>query len=472
MWKLIDETLKSFRECFSREAAFKWFVIIVVGLMLRSDHMGVTSIVRELGLKPAYYESILHLFKASSWRIESIICHWVKIVAKSGLMHRVHGKPLMIGDGVKTSKEGRKMPCVKKLCQESENSSKASYIHGHMFGSIGILLGTPKKFFCTLLSMRIHDGNSIISEWKEDELAKESHVVRLVHEACQLAAQIGESCRLALDRYYLTVNALETLQNFGNGMVSIVTKAKKNAVAYDKPVRKPGRGQPPKKGANVKLLDLFSTRADAFTKAKVTIYGKEQDIEFFVTDLLWGKKLYQELRFVLVKYHGICSILVSTDRSLSGEAIIEIYAFRFKIESAFRELKQVIAGFAYHFWSLSMPKLSRFAKNEVMLKNLESISDKRLKTKIMDTFNAIEGFAMFALIALGLIQIIALRFHHTLNASAFRWLRTVRSDIPSEATTADFLRKSFSYSFHFSPDLCVNHFIREAQSDTFDSSAV
>jgi len=466
MWKNIDETVKSFRECFSREAAFKWFVIIVVGLMIRSDHMGVTSIIRELGINPAHYESILHLFKASSWEIESIIHYWVKIVARSGLIHHVHGKPLLIADGVKAGKEGRKMPCVKKLAQESENSSKGSYIHGHMFGSIGVLLGTPKKFFCTLLSMRLHDGNSIISEWKEDELAKESHVTRIVREACQLAAHIGESCRLALDRYYLTVNALGTLKQFGNDMVHIVTKAKKNAVAYEHPVRKPGRGQPPKKGANVKLLDLFNTRADAFTKVKVNIYGKVQDAEIFVIDLLWGKKLYQELRFVLVKYQDKCSILVSTDLSLSGEQIIEIYAYRFKIESAFRELKQVIAGFAYHFWSLSMPKLNRFAKNEIMTKNLESISDEHQKTKIIDTFNAVEGFAMFALIALGIIQIVALRFHHIINASAFRWIRTVRSDIPSEATTADFLRKSYSNSFHFSPDLSINHFIREAQSDS------
>jgi len=472
MWESIDEMLKSFRECFSREAAYKWFVIIVIGLMVRSDHVGVTSVIRELGINPVHYESMLHLFKASSWKIEKLIGCWVKIVAKSGLLHRVHGKPLMMGDGVKESKEGRKMPGVKKLSQESENSRKSSYIHGHMFGSIGILLGTPKKFFCTLLSMRLHDGNSIISEWKGDELAKESHVARTVREACQLAVRIGESCRLALDRYYLTVNALETLRQFGNGMVHIVTKAKKNAVAYEHPVRKPGRGQPPKKGANVKLLDLFSTHADAFVNAKVNIYGKVQDVEFFVIDLLWGKKLYQELRFVLVKYQGKCSILASTDLSLSGEAVIEIYAFRFKIESAFRELKQVISGFAYRFWSRSMPRLNRFAKNDVMEQKLESVFDEHHRAKVIDTFNAIEGFAMFALIALGIIQLVSLRFHHIINASAFRWLRTVRNDIPSEATTADFLRKDFSNTFRFSPDLSINHFIREAQSDTCDSSAV
>ena len=34
------------------------------------------------------------------------------------------------------------MPGVKKLFQESENSAKPEYMHGHMFGGLGILAGT------------------------------------------------------------------------------------------------------------------------------------------------------------------------------------------------------------------------------------------------------------------------------------------------------------------------------------------
>lgn len=62
MWKWIDETLQKFRYCFSRPQAFACFVIIVIGLMIRSDHLGVTSIVRELDLVDAAYRSLLHFF--------------------------------------------------------------------------------------------------------------------------------------------------------------------------------------------------------------------------------------------------------------------------------------------------------------------------------------------------------------------------------------------------------------------------
>ncbi len=59
---------------------------------------------------------------------------------------------ILIGDGVKQSKEAPKMPGVKRLHQGSENSSKAEYIFGHLFSAIGVLVGNHKKFFCIPLS--------------------------------------------------------------------------------------------------------------------------------------------------------------------------------------------------------------------------------------------------------------------------------------------------------------------------------
>jgi len=52
----------SFRNCFNREITFHWFVIIVVGLMLRCDSAGITSIIRTLGLVPGGYEALVHFF--------------------------------------------------------------------------------------------------------------------------------------------------------------------------------------------------------------------------------------------------------------------------------------------------------------------------------------------------------------------------------------------------------------------------
>ena len=72
MLKFIDDILCFFESCFSRKAAFRWFVIITLGLMLRSDKLGVTSVIRDLALRPDCYVSMIHFFRASSWSLESI----------------------------------------------------------------------------------------------------------------------------------------------------------------------------------------------------------------------------------------------------------------------------------------------------------------------------------------------------------------------------------------------------------------
>ena len=43
------------------------------------------------------------------------------------------------------------------------------------------------------------------------------------------------------------------------------------------------------------------------------MYGKKKEVGFYTTDLLWGMELYNELRFVLVSYNGLRSVLASTD---------------------------------------------------------------------------------------------------------------------------------------------------------------
>ena len=59
------------------------------------------------------------------------------------------------------------MPGVKKLFQESENSAKPEYIHGHMFGGLGILAGNERSWACIPLSIRLHDGLQAAREWKD-----------------------------------------------------------------------------------------------------------------------------------------------------------------------------------------------------------------------------------------------------------------------------------------------------------------
>ncbi|MCY9542889.1 transposase [Paenibacillus alvei] len=469
MLKFINEILSAFRACFSRAAAFEWFVVIVVGLMVRSDHLGVTSIVRDLTLDPRHYESMLHFFRSSAWSLDSMRLAWQGVVNRSAPLMRVRGRVVFVGDGVKQAKEGRHMPGVKKLHQESENVSKGEYIFGHLFGAIGILAGTRHKWFCLPLFINLQDGVKAIFNWTGDaEQRHGSHVVQLIEQAFVAARTFGGAL-LLLDRYFLSIPALQRLAE-GNGSMHIVTKAKMNAVAYEKPApKKSGPGRPPKKGKMLKLAELFQTRAADFQTATVTLYGKEEIVSFLCLDLLWGQGLYQKLRFVLVRHGDRLAILVSTDLSLTAAEIVELYGYRFKIECTFREMKQVIGAFGYRFWSASMPKLNRYRRKGESdpLEQVKSESDRH---RIRLTLQAVEGFVMCSVIATGIVQLIALRFSGKTPALFFRYLRTPSKSIVSEATVAAYLRKSIFRLFAQNPHLSITQIIRSKQ-ETPDSAA-
>jgi hypothetical protein len=118
---------------------------VIFGFMVRLDHRGVSSFVRWLHIKPRLYTTLLSFFRASSWQLKTIMHRWWQIVLSGCPLIKIDGRLLLAGDGIKISKEAEKMPGVKKLHQESDNSGKAPYIYGHHHGVIGIMAGWVKK---------------------------------------------------------------------------------------------------------------------------------------------------------------------------------------------------------------------------------------------------------------------------------------------------------------------------------------
>ncbi len=408
---------------------------------------------------------MLHFFRAASWDLAQVRQTWYETVKANAPICREGTWNILIGDGVKQSKEARHMPGVKKLFQESENSSKPEY----MFGGLGILIGNPAKAFCLPLSIRLHDGLQFLSEWSGSDDDVKTHVVQMVEDAYDAAKTFGNSL-LLLDRYFLSVPALERLAELNasdSTRVEIVTRAKQNCVAFKQPVRKAGRGRPPKKGEKVVLKELFSTESSHFTKMELELYGKQTQVEYLCVDLLWGQKLYQELRFVLVKYEGSQSILVSTCLDLEPDAIIRLYSRRIRIENCFREFKQQISGFGYHFWTRAMPKLNHFPRKGSS-DPLGKICDHKLRSAVQTTIQAVEGFVMFSCIAMGLLQMLSLRFSDSLNLPNFRYLRTRSSCVASEGTTMCFLRRNLFRFMALRPDLTISRIILSKS----DSSAL
>jgi hypothetical protein len=115
MIKEINDILSQFRSCFSRESSFNWFVITVVGFIVRLDHHGVSSVIRWLNLDPGKYTSLLFFFRASSWNLKEIQQKWWQIVLNTCPIIAIKGRYLIVGDGIKVAKEAKKIPGVKRF---------------------------------------------------------------------------------------------------------------------------------------------------------------------------------------------------------------------------------------------------------------------------------------------------------------------------------------------------------------------
>lgn len=192
------------------------------------------------------------------------------------------------------------------------------------------------------------------------------------------------------------------------------------------------------------------------------LYGKTEKVRYYSTDLLWGQKLYQELRFVLVEFGGKQSILASTSLELEPLAVIRLYSYRFRIECTFRELKQQIGAFCYHFWTKHMPKLSYY-KKAGDAGPMSNVKDENARRKILKTVRAIEMHMLLSCIAMGILQVLSIHLTGTVDSSQLRYQRTPAKERISEAALMHYLRKYIFRLMGKKPKLCITRIICSKQ---------
>src|SRR6516162_2282462 len=335
LWGIWWNAILLLRPAFSRLRTFMWFVTAVAGLTVRVELLGVTSIVRALNLRPSLYTKLLDHFHSSGIELDRLSALWARAVL--GLFPspvRINGRLVLVGDGIKAPKRGKKMPAVKLLHQQSESNTKPEYIMGHSMQAIGVLVHAAKSVFSVPLAVRIHEG----LVWSNRDK------------------------RTLLDKM---LGLLEQ----GN---HLVTRVKANAVAYAPAPRKKGRktrGRPKTYGKKIKLKSLLAN-VDSMQRVASPVYGEHNvTLRYRVCDLLW-RPAGRLVRFVVVVHptRGSC-ILMCTDTSLSAADIIRLYGLRFKIECSFKQAVRQIGSFSYHFWMKDMIPLRYHNGNQYPIAN-------------------------------------------------------------------------------------------------------
>ena len=108
LWNSWYELTSTLRPAFSRYRTFLWFLTVLAAFSLRPDLRGVTSFVRALGLNKVSYDSLLHFFHSTGIDLDMLSRLWLQSVLRYFPVHLIDQRPVLVLDGLKNPKEGRK----------------------------------------------------------------------------------------------------------------------------------------------------------------------------------------------------------------------------------------------------------------------------------------------------------------------------------------------------------------------------
>ena len=434
LWMHWYAVVAPLRAACSYDRTFLWLLAALAGICARGDLLGVTSIVRTLGLASHCYDRLLDFFHSPALDLDHLTRLWTQRALTLFPVHRFAGKPVLLGDGIKIPKSGRKMPAVKLLHQESEGNTKPEYIMGHSVQVISLLSAAGQSFFAVPLAARIHEG---VKYTNRDQQTLPSKFVNLLD-----SIGINQAYYLVADAYYACQQVALRLQHAGNHLIS---RVRRSTSAYEPaPVRNAPRqrGRPRLYGKKIKLWSLFHCPRQAWQTALSPVYGERNvTIRFACLDLLW-RPLATLVRFVLVEHPSRGRLIfMCTDLSMPPIDIIRLYGLRFKIELSFKQALRVLGVYAYHFWMRDMFKIARGSGTQYLHNKTD-----QYRNAVRRKIGAYHRHIQIGLIAQGVLQFLAVNYPRVVWASFGSWLRTIRPGTPpSELVTAIALKNSLPY---------------------------
>lgn len=431
LWEKWWEIVSELRLACSRYRTFMWMLVALIGFTIRTDNLGVTSIVRALGLKGCFYDRLLDFFHSPALPVDRLTQKWIEIILNKLPLIKRNGRIILVGDGLKVAKSGKKMPAVKKMFQESESNTKPNYIFGHSFQSIGVLAGNQSTVFAVPLISRIHEGLKFTNRDKRTILDK---MVELL-------------LAISTDRpYYLVADAYYSCKTMINGVIGndnhLISRVKTNAVAYEEaPVckEKGKRGRKKKYGNKIKLVSLFDCEEETLEMESPISDDKGVTIKYIEKVLFWRRAGVRVKFLVVIHPTRGKIVLMSTDLSQSPREIIELYSLRFKIELSFKQAVREVGAYSYHFWMKGMKKIQREGKTQHLHKETD-----KYRQEVRRKIDAYHRFVMVGIIAQGLLQYLSICHTGLVWSNFGSWIRTIRPRIlPSEMVTSIAMRNSF-----------------------------
>lgn len=344
MLSITLDWLQHYRILFSQARSFHCFALLVLCMMGKLHTPCLSGLVSELGLAACFYHRFLRLIESLSGSpvaLEKVHVEQTvkKFSSDNGLF--------FIIDSMINAKEGRRMPGVSTLRQTSSSNSKKEFVMGHDVENIALLVGKDSESFAVPLLSYVRNG--AVHSNRNTRTCLDNLCEKLARHPCLRGGTAIADC------YYCSGLHARVLKEELD--ISIITSAKSNAVAFQKPVAQSiqVRGRPRKYGQKLLLRNIGAEREpDCSFASKAN--GVTHAYECWEERLFW--KSYNEyVRFVRVRRddkHEI--VLVTNNDNLSVEKVVCLYACRWRIEEHFKDNKQHMEFGGYRFWTKACPR--------------------------------------------------------------------------------------------------------------------
>jgi|TARA_Y100000310_G_C20642572_1_gene794790 hypothetical protein len=346
-----------FRQAFY-STGYGYFQGFIIAQLLCTSRKTVTQIAQCCFFIDKSVSAWQRFLSTAQWSMPRVIETLMGlVVSELGDALLYAGHYLLAVDTTDVAKGVGRMNGVQKWTQRRNKKEKGTSVVGHHWAICGLLSRLGDKFRCFPIATKLISGQKRPFEFVVDS-SGDAQPIGFFQSVLALIEQVGQAIdvsRLLIvaDAYFSKAPFLNPLIQLG---ICVVSRLRKDAVGFDDPVYC-GRGRRPKRGKKWKLAQLLGHLENQWQS--VTIYGKHQSIRY-VSRVLWLRDVTQKVKVVVIATGATPILLLSTNLTLTAGQIIEIYAARFSLEIAIRELKQKI-GFSDYQMTTTLGFL-RFAQ--------------------------------------------------------------------------------------------------------------
>jgi hypothetical protein len=262
-----------------------------------------------------------------------------------------NGRMLLALDDCINPKSGKKIYGCDNVFDHAAKQNQSKYPWAQNIVAIGLLKIVKGRWACLPLSYRFYHLKKSIENINQILNGKKIKFETKLEQAVNMISDIAEAFHqtpiIAITDSWFGNNGLwKPLQKQLGQRFHMISRLRSNNNIFQLPgsLNKKGPGRPRKYGEKLGKTSSLATRFKSLaSEYNVNLYGRNRTVVAY-DSVVMLKTLKCAVRVVWVYRKTQWVAIFSTDMALSVEQVIEYYGARWKIEAAFKELKQDIGS--------------------------------------------------------------------------------------------------------------------------------